>query len=68
MRIDVDRLLSEGWYIYSLGNDDVLAPPKDSEYFHKAARVDHTTYKGKALHFFKYKGFPWDDYLRQDTE
>tara|TARA_R110000824_G_scaffold401673_3_gene613522 strand:+ start:1773 stop:1976 length:204 start_codon:yes stop_codon:yes gene_type:complete len=64
MRIDVEKLLSEGWYIYSLGNEDMLAPPQNSKFFHRAAEIQQTRYKGKVIHFFYYKGFPWNDYIK----
>lgn len=64
MKIDVDRLLSEDWHLYSLGKITVLGAPPDSEWVNKAAIFTETTYKGKIIHFPKYNGFPWDEYIR----
>lgn len=64
MKIDVDRLITEGWYLYSVGKMTVLAAPKGSEWQSKAAIFAVTTYNGKTIHFPKYSGFPWDEYTK----
>jgi hypothetical protein len=62
MRINVDKLLSEGWRLTLLGKTKVLIPPKDSELLQKAARLAETTYKGELIGYFKYSDFNWDSY------
>jgi hypothetical protein len=68
MRIDIDRLLSEGWKFFDLGQNKVLGPPGDSALFTQAACLETATYKGKTIRFFKYSDFPWEDYIRQDKK
>jgi hypothetical protein len=64
MKIDVDKLLSEDWHLYNLGKITVLGAPPDSEWARKAAIFTETTYRGKIIHFPKYVGFPWDEYIK----
>jgi hypothetical protein len=62
MRLNVDKLLSEGWYFFYLGKTRVLAAPKGSHLQRQAARLETAHYKGEVIRYFKYCNFPWDDY------
>lgn len=64
MKVDVDKLLDEGWYFFFLGKTRVLAAPKDSELQKQVARLVTASYNGQTIHYFRYCNFPWDKYKK----
>lgn len=62
MRIDVDKLVEDGWRLYYVGKTKVLGPPNGSKWQSMAAILKTTTYKGETIRYFCYNTFPWDNY------
>jgi hypothetical protein len=62
VKIDVPKLIKDGWKIYYMGPEKMLGPPLDSPYINTAAKIGHVKHNGEMISYFNYSDFPWDDY------
>lgn len=68
MKLDVDKLLSEGWSFFYLGKTKVLSAPNGSPITRQMGRLESETYNGECIYYFKYHSFPWEDYIKDKHE